>query len=76
MKTSLSSVPTQRIARALLLVFAATAVCTFFSACVGTAYRHGHASKIVWTGGTIAGTTDPINTHSVEGGLIPHLASG
>ena len=35
MKTSLSSIPTQRIARALLLTLAATAACTFFSACVG-----------------------------------------
>jgi hypothetical protein len=35
MKTSLSSIPTQRIARALLLILAATAACTFFSACAG-----------------------------------------
>jgi hypothetical protein len=40
MKNSLSSIPTRRTARALLLMFAATAACTFFSACVGTAYRH------------------------------------
>ena len=31
----LSSIPTQRIARTLLLTLAATAACTFFSACVG-----------------------------------------
>ena len=41
MKNSLSSIPTQRIARALVLIFAATVLCTFFSACVGPAYRHG-----------------------------------
>ena len=35
MKTSLSSIPTKRIARSLLLILAATAACTFFSACVG-----------------------------------------
>ena len=35
MKNSLSSIPTQRIARSLLLILAATAACTFFSACVG-----------------------------------------
>jgi hypothetical protein len=35
MKTSLSSIPTRRIARALLLTLTATAACTFFSACVG-----------------------------------------
>ena len=35
MKTSLTSIPTRRIARALLLTLAATAACTFFSACVG-----------------------------------------
>ena len=40
MKNSLSSIPTQRIARGLVLTFAATAACTFFSACFGTAYRH------------------------------------
>jgi hypothetical protein len=40
MKNSLYSIPTQRIARGLVLVFAATAACTFFSACVGPAYRH------------------------------------
>ena len=35
MKNSLSSIPTQRIARSLLLILAATAACTFFSACAG-----------------------------------------
>jgi hypothetical protein len=40
MENTLSSIPTQRITRALLLMFAATAACTFFSACVGPAYRH------------------------------------
>jgi hypothetical protein len=40
MKKSPSSIPTHQIARALLLTFAATAACTFISACVGTAYRH------------------------------------
>jgi hypothetical protein len=40
MKNSLASIPTQRIARGLVLTFAATAACTFFSACFGTAYRH------------------------------------
>ena len=35
MKNSLSSIPTQRIARALLLTLAATAACTFSSACAG-----------------------------------------
>src|SRR5262245_63646110 len=32
--------PHQWISRALLLMFAATALCTFLSACYGTAYRH------------------------------------
>ena len=40
MKNSLCSIPTQRIARALLLMFAATGACTFFSARAGPAYRH------------------------------------
>ena len=40
MKHALSSMPTHRIARALLLTFVATAACTFFSACVGPRYRH------------------------------------
>jgi hypothetical protein len=40
MKNSLSSIPTQRIAPGLLLVFAATGACTVLSACLGTAYRH------------------------------------
>ena len=40
MKTALSSIPTQRTARGLLLVFAATGACTLLSACLGTAYRH------------------------------------
>ena len=35
MKNSLTSIPTQRIARSLLLILAATAACTFFSACAG-----------------------------------------
>jgi hypothetical protein len=39
MKTSLSSIRTQRIARALLLTLAATAACTFFSACFGNQAR-------------------------------------
>jgi hypothetical protein len=40
MKTALSSIPTQRIAREFLLTFAATGACTLLSACLGTAYRH------------------------------------
>ena len=35
MKNSLSSIPTQPIARTLPLILAATAACTFFSACAG-----------------------------------------
>ena len=35
MKNSVSSIPTERIARMLLLILAATAACTFFFACVG-----------------------------------------
>ncbi|MGA7395506.1 MAG: hypothetical protein WBL40_01335 [Terrimicrobiaceae bacterium] len=35
MKNSISSIPTQRIARALLLTLVASAACTFFSACAG-----------------------------------------
>ena len=35
MKNSLSSIPTQRIARLLLLTLVASAACTFFSACAG-----------------------------------------
>ena len=40
MKNSLCSTPTRQIARALVLMFAATAACTFFLACAGPAYRH------------------------------------
>ena len=40
MKTILSSIPTQRIAKALLLVIAGTGITMFFSACYGAAYRH------------------------------------
>jgi hypothetical protein len=35
MKNSISSIRTQRIARALLLTLVTSAACTFFSACVG-----------------------------------------
>ena len=35
MKNSISSIPTHRIARALLLTLVTSAACTFFSACVG-----------------------------------------
>jgi hypothetical protein len=42
MNASFSSIPVHRIARALLLVFAATAASAFFSACAGPAYRHEH----------------------------------
>jgi hypothetical protein len=40
MNEFLSSIHSHRIARALLVVFAATAACTFLSACTGPAYRH------------------------------------
>jgi hypothetical protein len=40
MKTIISSMPTQRIAKMLLIIIAGSGIAVFFSSCYGAAYRH------------------------------------